>query len=115
MSVAERIASFQRGWLSPTGEFVPCDHYGHARTIYQHAHLTESAAEQAGWWRLTGLLSPMWFGWLPATPEQRRFLLKWHEDNGLEKPSWTFFLPQSHGGQPAGVAPAGSSGGVSKA
>lgn len=113
--IANPSPDFQRGWLSPGGEFVPCDYYEHASAIYRHASLTESAAEHAGWWRLTGIKSPMWYGVQPATPSQRRFLLKWHEDHGLEKPHWMFFQPNGDGGQPLGCAPAGPGGGISKA
>lgn len=67
------------GWLSRNGNMFRGGHCDVAFRFFSHRDDPHSAMDEAGWWRLRtqNLRAPKWVGYLPATDEQRRYILRW--------------------------------------
>lgn len=80
------------GWLSPTGDFLPCEFGKHpklALEMFPRSLDPGRDMELAGWWKLQGFswLEP-WCGAVPATEIQQAFIREWCHTNQADYPDF---------------------------
>lgn len=79
----------QTGYLSPTGEWHPCDVYEHSSYASRVFGVSESTMEKRGWVKITRSAMGMreqkiyWDLRHTLTPEQIRFLRPYIEENDI--------------------------------
>ena len=79
----------QTGWLSPTGEWHPCETYEHTNYASRVLNSSESRLENTGWVKITrsamGIREQKiyWDFRHTLTPEQVRFLRPYIEENDI--------------------------------
>ena len=79
----------QTGWLSPTGEWHPCETYEHTSYASRVLNSSESRLENTGWVKITrsamGIREQKIYWDLrhTLTPEQVRFLRPYIEENDI--------------------------------
>lgn len=79
----------QTGWLSPTGEWHPCETYEHTTYASRILESSEGRLEKAGWVKITrsamGIREQKIYWDLrhSLTPEQIRFLRPYFEENDI--------------------------------
>ena len=79
----------QTGWLSPTGEWHPCETYEHTSYASRVLNSSESRLENTGWVKITrsamGIREQKiyWDLRYTLTPEQVRFLRPYIEENDI--------------------------------
>lgn len=79
----------QTGWLSPTGEWHPCETYEHTTYASRILESSEGCLEKAGWVKITrsamGIREQKIYWDLrhSLTPEQIRFLRPYFEENDI--------------------------------
>ena len=79
----------QTGWLSPTGEWHPCETYEHTNYASRILNSSESRLENTGWVKITrsamGIREQKIYWDLrhTLTPEQAHFLRPYFEENDI--------------------------------
>lgn len=79
----------QTGWLSPTGEWHPCETYEHTTYASRVLESSEDRLEKTGWVKITrsamGIREQKIYWDLrhSLTPEQIRFLRPYFEENDI--------------------------------
>ena len=79
----------QTGWLSPTGEWHPCETYEHTSYASRVLNSSENRLENTGWVKITrsamGIREQKIYWDLrhTLTPEQVRFLRPYIEENDI--------------------------------
>lgn len=79
----------QTGWLSPTGEWHPCETYEHTTYASRVLESSEDRLEKTGWVKITRSAMGMreqkiyWDLRHSLTPEQVRFLRPYFEENDI--------------------------------
>ena len=79
----------QTGWLSPTGEWHPCETYEHTNYASRVLNSSESRLENTGWVKITRSAMGTreqkiyWDLRHTLTPEQVRFLRPYIEENDI--------------------------------
>ena len=79
----------QTGWLSPTGEWHPCETYEHTTYASRILESSEGRLEKAGWVKITRSAMDIreqkiyWDLRHSLTPEQIRFLRPYFEENDI--------------------------------
>lgn len=95
--MAEKLtAKHNFGWLSPGGEFYPCDYSGHYSIVSRLGFLSERDAEKKGWAKLgrsMAMKDPDFFGFCDVglvrpTAIQVEMVQRYCEERGIEVPYW---------------------------